>query len=77
MYADSDCFSSGVIDHSVVVVGYNLNAPVPFWVIKNSWGTSWGEKGFMRMALTLGDGTCGINTVPALYPVVKGEWCDE
>ena len=73
MYADSDCFSSGVIDHSVVVVGYNLTAPVPYWVIKNSWGTSWGEGGYMRRYLTGGDGTCGINTTPALYPVVEGE----
>ena len=77
VYADSDCFSTGVIDHAVVVVGYNLDAAVPYWVIKNSWGTSWGEGGFMRMYLTGGDGTCGINTIPALYPVVEGEWWDE
>ena len=73
MYDDSTCFSNGVVDHTVVVVGYNLLASVPYFVIKNSWGTSWGDSGYMQLSVTGGDGTCGINTTPALYPVVKGE----
>lgn len=73
VFDDSTCFANGVVDHTVVVVGYNLEAAVPYFIIKNSWGTSWGDSGYMMLSITGGYGTCGINTSPALYPVVKGE----
>ena len=49
------------IDHAVLLVGV-LNG---VWKIKNSWGTSWGERGFIRLAS--GD-TCGICQVAAVWP---------
>ncbi|RNF16709.1 cruzipain [Trypanosoma cruzi] len=38
------------LDHGVLLVGYNDSAAVPYWVIKNSWTTQWGEDGYIRIA---------------------------
>merc|ERR1719264_45652 len=45
-------------DHAVTVVGYGTANGVDYWLIKNSWGSSWGEKGYIR--LKRGVGMCGI-----------------
>ena len=54
----SQCPSSG-INHAVTLVGYGTEDSVAYWIIKNSWGTSWGEKGYFR--IRRGKGTCGVN----------------
>ncbi|PWU82902.1 putative cysteine peptidase [Trypanosoma cruzi] len=38
------------LDHAVLLVGYNDSAAVPYWIIKNSWTTHWGEGGYIRIA---------------------------
>jgi len=51
----SQCGTS--LDHCVQIVGYDTSAATPYWNVRNSWGASWGEKGFIR--LEYGHNTCG------------------
>lgn len=41
----SDC--QGQTDHCVMATGYNLGGSTPYWIVRNSWGTSWGLDGFI------------------------------
>jgi len=51
----SQCGTS--LDHCVQIVGYDVSASTPYWNVRNSWGASWGESGFIRLAY--GHNTCG------------------
>ena len=57
----SECPSSG-INHLAILVGYGHDNATgkDYWIVKNSWGKSWGEGGYFR--IKRGSGTCGINS---------------
>ncbi|XP_037536777.1 procathepsin L-like [Nematolebias whitei] len=54
--------------HAGLAVGYVSLPPVNYWIVKNSWGTSWGEEGYIRMSKDRGN-NCGIASYPS-YPLV-------
>jgi len=74
-------YTSGVItstscgtnlDHGILGVGYDANQK--FYIVKNSWGGSWGESGYVRIGMN-GDGAgiCGIQQMDS-YPTAWEAW---
>jgi len=74
-------YSSGVLtssscgtnlDHGVLIVGYGEENGLQYWLVKNSWGTTWGDKGYVKIARsesTNDAGICGIAMDPS-FPSV-------
>jgi len=46
------------LNHAILAVGYS-STPSKYWIVKNSWGTTWGASGYIHMAQ--GKNLCGIN----------------
>ncbi|XP_075405902.1 procathepsin L-like [Tenrec ecaudatus] len=72
IYFDSSC-SSKDLDHGVLVVGYGFEGKESdsnnkYWIVKNSWGTTWGADGYIKMAKDRNN-HCGIATA-ASYPTI-------
>ena len=60
------------LDHGVLVAGYGEEKGTEYWLVKNSWGTSWGEDGYIKIGRsdsTRDAGVCGIAMQPS-FPVV-------
>lgn len=75
---DFQFYSSGVftgqcgteLDHGVTAVGYGVSSDgTKYWLVKNSWGTGWGEGGYIMMQRDIAakEGLCGI-AMEASYP---------
>ena len=65
VYVENDCASVN-LDHGVTAVGYGTTEDgQDYWIIKNSWGYSWGDAGYVKIA----PNQCGI-TKSASYPTI-------
>lgn len=49
------------IDHAISAVGWGVEGKQNYYIVRNSWGSSWGEDGYVRIQLSDGEGVCGIN----------------
>jgi C1A family cysteine protease len=61
----ADCGTS--LDHAVLAAGYGVENGMNYWLVKNSWGTSWGDNGYIKLAAVDGEGICGVQMAP-VYP---------
>ena len=75
VFDDEDCGTS--LNHGVLIVGYgterNGTHEMPYWIIKNSWGPAWGDKGYIKMkrGASAVQGLCGV-AMQASYPIKEG-----
>merc|ERR1712178_24659 len=61
-------------DHCVMAVGFNSTAPTPYWIVRNSWATTWGEQGYIY--LEMAKNTCGVAD-DATIPDVKVDFSQQ
>ena len=71
VYTSEECKSGpSDVNHAVLLVGYGEENGIPYWLIKNSWGSSWGEEGYFK--IERGKNMCGIATC-ASFPVMEDD----
>lgn len=74
-------YSSGILDssscgtkldHAVEIVGYDSENGIDYWIVRNSWSSSWGEQGYVRIKKTSSTndiGICGLAAEPSFLTV--------
>ncbi|KAE8573681.1 Cat30 [Halyomorpha halys] len=66
---NGDTCNPSALDHGILLVGYGSDEGEDYWLVKNSWGPKWGEKGFMRLTRAKKN-ACGISS-SASYPILQ------
>ncbi|XP_049660142.1 cathepsin K isoform X3 [Accipiter gentilis] len=69
VYYDESCNAEN-INHAVLAVGYGTQKGTKHWIIKNSWGEEWGNKGYVLLARNMNN-ACGIANL-ASFPKMHG-----
>lgn len=83
IYDDDSC-GADATDHEVLIVGYGKSGEDEFWLIKNSWGPSWGENGYMKLKILTEDkqglksnlasgGYCNVLGGAKYVPILEAE----
>eukprot|EP00929_Paragymnodinium_shiwhaense_P082714 TRINITY_DN4372_c0_g2_i1.p1 TRINITY_DN4372_c0_g2~~TRINITY_DN4372_c0_g2_i1.p1 ORF type:complete len:389 (-),score=110.65 TRINITY_DN4372_c0_g2_i1:279-1445(-) len=67
------CDKDAVVDHAVTAIGYGEEKGTKYWLIQNSWGNDWGEKGHIRLERHQAGGYCGMNNKPQDGVACQGE----
>uniref|UniRef100_A0A8C4TRG4 Cathepsin O n=2 Tax=Falco TaxID=8952 RepID=A0A8C4TRG4_FALTI len=58
--------SSGRANHAVLITGFDRTGSIPYWIVQNSWGPTWGIDGYVRVKI--GGNICGIaDTVSSVF----------
>ncbi len=67
---DTSCGTN--LDHGVLIVGYGEENDTPYWLVKNSWGSDWGDNGYVKIlrdSSTNSEGICGIAMQPSYVTI--------
>merc|ERR1739838_878807 len=69
--SDNNCIWT--LNHEISVVGYGTEGGKDYWLVKNSWGSGWGDAGYIKLLKGKGGaGQCGI-VLSASYPTKSGD----
>lgn len=78
IYTSTTCKNGASdVNHAVLAVGYGTDndTGMDYWIVKNSWGTEWGDKGFFKIERNVN--MCGIamcNSYPEFVKTISQEW---
>jgi cathepsin L len=67
VYDEPKC-SPANLDHAVGLIGWGVEGGVPYWIVRNSWGTVWGNEGYIWMIRNKNN-QCGVATAPQIPQV--------